>query len=293
MPQAIQREDDDADAPKPRDGKYFNYVQRMRDSAGQTTGLVFARSNLHDPLPDHVRAFYRMTEDTITAARQITPPGKLGERLDRIYYITSDGLAGPNPDIATGEGELTAFREGTLTQDLRTMRDLFTVHTARLMVLTAAICAVISFLLLYNEVIIAPYLQFNEATVLEQMPPATLFSTLVAFFLGMIGFCIGEVFTAFLASAQVSLASYRENPRFRIGPPMRLVFGGAVWFLTLSMLAVNWLIIGLGGTTLNQATTGRPFLGLIGGIVVALAFNQVVQLLQARAQAALQKQPDP
>ena len=64
-------------------------------------------------------------------------------------------------------------------------------------------------------------------------------------------------------------------------------------FLVLALLAVDWLIIGLGGTSINEATRGKPFLAIIGGIVVAIAFNQVVQLLKSRAEASLQRQPDP
>lgn len=273
--------------------QYFDQVILVRDSGFPV--LSFTLASPRKAMPAAANTLYGQISNAEQTVRELVAPGQVQDHLMReLTGIAYRGLVGAHPDVAAATSDLDGFRQNLLLPHLQRFRDRYAVRNTGLMA-GAVLAALLLILWLASREaeVIAFLAGAGEGTIVFGAATAeTVVSCIAAFLFGMVGFAVGEVFTGFRSAQTVDLASYRNHPRFRLGPLLRLFYGASAWFVALAFLTLDWIIIGVGGTTINAATKGTPLLGLVGGIVIAIAFDGIVDLLSRKSKAAT-VQPDP
>ncbi len=300
-PPQMQADGDALDTQQPPDGQkspapdktappalYFDQVIVTEETGWPK--LLFTLSDRRKKMTEEAVQLYRdvavaeqLIRDLVASSTHRT------QLMKELAGIAHAGLIGPVPDVAAAASDLDRFRSQTLIAHLQRFRDWYAVKNTVLMVATV----VVALGTLWGIVVREPALlsalgQFSlDGMILGSLDPSLALSCLAAFLFGLVGFAIGEIFTGFRAAQTVDLASYRTNPRFRLSPWLRLFYGASTWFIALAFLALDWIILGLGGTTINDAAKGSPVLGLVGGLVIAVAFDKFVDVLSNKSAEAV------
>ena len=273
---------------------YFSSVELKQDTRGNRF-LNLELAENPQVMTEQANQLYQLLTSTEMAINTMLEGEKdrQSDMFETLLGYAHQGLVGPNPDTAAATFNVSQFRHNKLRQVLMDFRDRYTRRTNLTSLSLIAICVILFILFAPNagriEGVLAGITSGDIIkTAFGDFKPAIILSLLAAYFFGLVGLAIGEIFTAFVASMNVDVDRYAENPRYRFKPMSRLLFGATIWLITLIFLALDWVIIGLGGVKVNDAATGAPWLGLVGGVIVALAFNQVIVTLQSRASSAFQ-----
>lgn len=268
------------------DALYMEAVRIAPDS--QCNAAYLEIDPIEDPpaMAEEFRQLLARIESTDSLIRLVTSEPKRLARYKRLRGIALMGLVGKSPDPASAAHLLTTFRGEDLTEDLKAARNDYIVANTWKMGLAGFSALALGFLAWTNAAALAA--MNVPASLPEGVAAAGVVNFIAATLFGITGFAVGDIFTSLWAGQSVDPDRFRANRRYRFSGWLRLTFGATLWIAVLSLLSVDWLILGVGGVTINEATEGKPLLGFVGGLIVALAFDQAGRTVGDRARQAFQ-----